>query len=250
MLTNVMEMLGYAVRATDEEVGEISDFYIDQSEWSVQYVVVDTADWMPTHGVLIPPSEVSSVDWEEEAIELRLSSRDVEEAPEVTSDLPVSLQAEMDLEQYSIWEPEEDETDDDTPLVEPLTATPGGIEGEIDSEPRGRPLLRSADELVGYDVSSSDGEVGPLRDCIIDLDGWLIRYFIVETGSEFRQKKVLVPPDWVTEVEWADLAIRLSVSGQDIKESPEYDTEVPLTREYETKLHRHYDRPGYWEERP
>lgn len=34
------------------------------------------------------------------------------------------------------------------------------------------------------------------------------------------------------------------------QQSPEYSEKSPLTRDCETGLHRHYDRPGYWVDGP
>jgi len=31
-----------------------------------------------------------------------------------------------------------------------------------------------------------------------------------------------------------------------VKQAPEYTEDALLTRDYETGLHQHYNRPGYW----
>jgi hypothetical protein len=36
------------------------------------------------------------------------------------------------------------------------------------------------------------------------------------------------------------------MTREQIKNSPEYDPSGPVQRDYETRLHEHYGRPGYW----
>ena len=42
MLRNVKDLRGYAIRATDGVIGSVDDFYFDDEDWGVRYLVVDT----------------------------------------------------------------------------------------------------------------------------------------------------------------------------------------------------------------
>jgi hypothetical protein len=42
----------------------------------------------------------------------------------------------------------------------------------------------------------------------------------------------------------------INLTRENIKQSPEYTEELLLTRDYETELHRHYNRHGYWVDQP
>ena len=42
MLRNVKDLRGYAIRATDGVIGRVDDFYFDDEDWGVRYLVVDT----------------------------------------------------------------------------------------------------------------------------------------------------------------------------------------------------------------
>jgi len=57
---------------------------------------------------------------------------------------------------------------------------------------------------------------------------------------------VLVSPQWIERVSWSEAKLFVSLSREDIKQSPEYTEDTLLTRDYETGLHRHYERQGYW----
>ena len=43
------------------------------------------------------------------------------------------------------------------------------------------PHLRSAEEVTGYHILASDGEIGHVRDFLLEDDDWSIRYIVVDT---------------------------------------------------------------------
>jgi hypothetical protein len=100
--------------------------------------------------------------------------------------------------------------------------------------------------VAGYHLQALDGEIGHIEDFVIDDENWTIRYLIVATKSWWPGKKVLVSPQWIERMSWDDSEVFTNLSCQTIKESPEYSEESLLTRDYETGLHQHYDRKGYW----
>ena len=44
-------------------------------------------------------------------------------------------------------------------------------------------MLRSMKELEGYAIRAIDGTIGHVQDFYFDDDSWVIRYFVVDTGS-------------------------------------------------------------------
>ena len=59
-------------------------------------------------------------------------------------------------------------------------------------------------------------------------------------------KKILISPKWIDSISWEDSQVVVDLTCDAIKESPEYSEDALITRDYETKLHRHYKREGYW----
>jgi hypothetical protein len=110
------------------------------------------------------------------------------------------------------------------------------------------PHLRSTYEVSGYHIQASVGDIGNVLDFIIDDETWAIRYLIVATQNWWSGKKVLVSPQWIERVSWRDSTVLINLTREAIRQSPEYMEESLLTRDYETGLHRHYDRQGYWVE--
>ena len=108
------------------------------------------------------------------------------------------------------------------------------------------PHLRSTDEVSGYHIQADDGEIGHVEDFIIDDETWAIRCLIIDTRNWWSGKKVLVSPQWIERTSWDESKVFINLSREAIKQSPEYTEETLLDRDYETGLHRHYNRQGYW----
>jgi len=106
--------------------------------------------------------------------------------------------------------------------------------------------LRSTGVVTGYHIETTDGEIGHVEGFVVDDESWSIRYIEVATRNWLPGKKVLVSPEWIERVSWADSRVRVELSREAIKEAPEYDEFGPLTREYENRLYFHYGRPPYW----
>jgi hypothetical protein len=52
MLRNVKDLRGYALRATDGVIGRVEDFYVDDEDWGIRYLVVNTGSWLSDRRVL------------------------------------------------------------------------------------------------------------------------------------------------------------------------------------------------------
>ena len=108
------------------------------------------------------------------------------------------------------------------------------------------PHLRSTQDVSGHHLQAVDGDIGHVEDFIIDDDTWAIRYLIIDTRNWWPGKKVLVSPQWIERISWRESKIFTNLARETVKQSPEYTEESLLTRDYESQLHRHYNRPEYW----
>ena len=76
--------------------------------------------------------------------------------------------------------------------------------------------LRSAKEVMGYEVLAVDGGLGAVGEFIINDADWFIRYLSVKAGSWFTGHELLVPTRWVDRVSWADRQIFLTQEREKI----------------------------------
>jgi sporulation protein YlmC with PRC-barrel domain len=81
-LRSAREVTGYYVAASDGDIGHVEDLVIDDANWMICHLVIDTRNWLPGRKVLVDTDRLRSVDWAERHIVLEMSRRDVESSPE------------------------------------------------------------------------------------------------------------------------------------------------------------------------
>jgi hypothetical protein len=115
-------------------------------------------------------------------------------------------------------------------------------EQDIDDAQRSKddPTLRSANEITGYHIHASDGEIGHVGDFLVEDDDWSIHYLIVDTTIWWPGKKVLISPRSVQNIEWANRLVNLGADRQMVKDSPAYDPSMTIDPLYEENILKHY----------
>ena len=108
------------------------------------------------------------------------------------------------------------------------------------------PNLRSCEEVIGYHIHASDGDIGHVESLLIDEKTWSIRYMVVNTSNWWVGRKVLVAPPWINDVRWTDRSVSLNMTRDAIKGAPLYDASEDLNRNLEIGLYEYYGRLGYW----
>ncbi|KPF45415.1 hypothetical protein IP80_16755, partial [beta proteobacterium AAP65] len=108
------------------------------------------------------------------------------------------------------------------------------------------PHLRSCQAVVGYATLASDGEIGHVQGLLVDEDSWAIRYLVVSTGNWWQGHEVLVAPQWIQRVSWAEHSVAVDLTREALKQAPWYDPASPLSREMEVAVFKHHGRAGYW----
>lgn len=256
MLRRVEELYGFTVQGTDGEAGTVRDLYFDDQDWIARYLVVDTGGWLGGRKVLISPLAVAATSWEDRVLRVELTKSQVEHSPDIDLDKPVSRQQIVDLHEYYGWPAYWGGSmtmGTATPGVYPMImAGVNQVEQEMREEGpsekyRGDPHLRSARVVSGYDIHALDGRIGHLEDYLVSDADWVIRYLLVDTGAWLPGREVLVSPQWIEEVDWAETAVHVTLTQSQVENSPEYDPEELPGREYEVRLYEHYGYRGYWQ---
>lgn len=253
MLINAKELDSYTLNGRDGKVGTVKELYFDDRNWTVRYLVADTETWLTERQVLISPHALRSIDKEAQEISVDLNRKQIEESPVVDAEKPVSRQHEQELHSYYGWSPYWSMgmyAGVGFPVPGSLSGMGGGVGVAAAANPEGDPTLRSMQQVRGYYIHGTNGEIGHVEDFIIDDETWAIRYLVVDTKNWWRGKKVLVSPQWIERVSWSESEVFINLSREAIKQSPEYTAEVLITRDYEAGLHGHYQRPGYWDDEP
>ncbi len=249
MLIKAKELHGFKLMGLDGEMGSVSQFYFDDKYWTIRYLIADMGGWLGGRQILISPYSLINVNKVSKNIDVNLTKKQIEDSPSLDIDKPVSLQYEIDFNLYygspTYW--------DGSYMwgyYPYLEKDPKKWKGLAKHEKNWDPQLRSTAFVSGYYIEAVDGDIGHLSDFIIDDQTWAIRYIIVDTKNWWPGKKVLIAPDWIKSISWLKSNIIINLSRENIKLAPEYTEESLLDRDYETKIHGHYNKQGYWINEP
>ncbi len=72
---------------------------------------------------------------------------------------------------------------------------------------------------------------------------WAIEWLVVDTRPWLPGGKVLVSPEWVETVQWAQRRVAIAMTVDQIRNSPKYDPAAPINRDYEARLYDFHGRP-------
>lgn len=247
MLLSIRHLSDYKIEATDGSIGQVHSFLFD-NHWVIRYLVVETGTLLPGRKVLIVPSALGKPDGTAKVFPVELTVDQIKSSPDIDTEKPVSRQQEEELYKYYSWAPYW--TDALGPIYEPVVP-------EIKAGEKQKPIgtaveekiehnLRSTRELLYYKIHAEDGQIGHVDDFIAHEFDWVIRYIVVDTRKWLTGRKVLIPPDWITDINWENSEVVVNVTKDAVKGSPKFDPGAPVNREYETRFYDYYGRPRYW----
>ncbi len=264
MLRSMNDLKGYQIQATDGTIGHVKDFYFDDEWWTVRYLVVETGNWFNNRKVLISPFAIGVVNWTDKVLPVSMTVEQVRNCPDIDTNKPVSRQHEMDYLDYygypyywggsSLWGGEMGPNmlmpgfGDfwGTPMAMPLETVREHNELIALSHEDDDPHLRSCQAVTGYALHARDGVLGHVQGLLVDDANWAIRYMVVDTGNWWLGHKVLIAPQWVEDVNWADTSVSVKLTRQTIKDAPKYDAASLIDREQEVRIYQHFKRDPYW----
>jgi uncharacterized protein YrrD len=221
MHRNVNSLIGNRMEATDGEMGKVEEFYFDDQAWIIVYLVVKTGNWLSGRKVLISPYALIRGKDRSGAFPVNLTKEQIRNSPDIDTELPVSRQQEIALHQYYPWQSYWETGFYEGGIwgiVTPSVANPLPIEVV-----GGDPHLRSTHAIAGYHIETMDGELGHLRDFIIDDETWHVEYLVIEMHSWLTDKQVLIARKHIKEIQWATSKVLVDLTSYALENSPAYE---------------------------
>jgi uncharacterized protein YrrD len=231
MNRSIKSLIGFDLKETDGDIGEVVDFYFDDQSWTVRYVIVKTGN---------------------EEIAVNLTQEQIKNSPDIDTEKPVSRQQEEQLTDYYPWVGYWGDVHDagifgqmpSDLYYEDVTPPPASTVTDTDlSTENNNQHLHSTEDVDGYNIHAVDGEIGKVVDFIVDDSTWKMKYFVVETGSWLNSKKVLLSTRWIKEVNWENSIVIVNISTEAVKNSPEFDVTEPVKEAAERMLFTYYGKP-------
>jgi sporulation protein YlmC with PRC-barrel domain len=99
-LRSTKELRGYHIQGSDDAIGHVEDFIVDDETWEVLYLVVNTSNWWLGKKVLIAPRWASRISWKERVVTVDMSRASIKNSPEWNPSAAINREYETRLHDY------------------------------------------------------------------------------------------------------------------------------------------------------
>jgi hypothetical protein len=221
MLRSLRQLYGKKLGASDGDIGHVKDFYFNDQQWAIRYVVADTGSWLSGRLVLIAHHAFGNLPQEDaDCLSVNLTRQQIENSPAIESHKPVSRQY---VEEYyrrgETWGvggfPEA------PPPLHLMPNKPGSDDLH----------LQSTQALSGYPIQTGEGAIGHVIDFIMEDRSWTICHLVVETGHWYSHKEIVISPKHIDRISYEESKVFVNVSKEAILEAPQYHVS-PLGETY------------------
>lgn len=107
-------------------------------------------------------------------------------------------------------------------------------------------MLYALKTLMGYPALATDGETGHVRDFLLDDQTWKVRYLVVDVGSWLHRHEVVLPITALEAPDWEKKRCHVRLSRQQIHDSPDVDSEKPVSRQQELAMRDYFGPLACW----
>lgn len=247
MFRTIKNLIGLPVEAEDGKCGKCADFLFDDRHYAIRYVAVDVGGFFRRDEVLLSPKSFKNPDLGVHDIRLpvALTKEKIEGSPPMNWRAPISHEMEEAFARYynqdAYWVGSNVWGFGPHPVHVPKPETAEKYAEE--AERIRKRHLRSATEVMTYQVKATDGDIGSVVDFIVETKPWQIRYFVIDTGNWLPGKKVLLSPRWERLIRWEDKSVSFDLTRERIKNAPPFDPHAPVNLDYDGSLHDYYGVP-------
>jgi hypothetical protein len=253
MIRSAESLKQLELRARDGVLGQVKDLYFDDEHWAIRYLIVETGTWLNSRKVLIATSVLDAPDWDGGMLPVNLTTEQVRHSPSIDTEEAVTREHEAGLQAHYGWPAYWAGGDYfggalaaplpmvDAPVYPPMPATAQvALAGTpaVRTAPHGDPHLRRAGAVMGYRLEATDGGVGHINDLLFEDLTWGIDYLVIDPSNWLPGRKVVVSPDWISSVSWAQSRVYIDLTREAVKAAPAYDPEATWDEDYARRLHR------------
>ncbi len=244
MFQSIKQLYSQTLRALDGEIGHVQDFYFNDTNWAVRYVVADTGSWIAGRLVLLAPHAFGSLHQDGKVLLVNLTRKQIENSPSIDTHRPVSRQFEEEYYQYygwpSYWMGDLTWGISDFPALARLNGSLQNEKANASGDCREPvdPNLRSTQAVHGYQIQASDGTIGHVSDFIVDDESWVIRRLVAETGHWLSGKQVLISLSQIDGISYEKSKVYVKLTKEAIRQEPEFYVPPVGTADHD------FSRPG------
>lgn len=97
---SIDKLTGFSIQAKDGEIGSVKDVFIDDYNWMIRYLLIDTGSWLPGREVLIAPQWIKQLNLDDSEVGVAMTKEQIENSPEYESGGPLDRDYEGRLHDY------------------------------------------------------------------------------------------------------------------------------------------------------
>lgn len=201
MLKDINDIYGTQLVATDAKIGQVNDFYFDEKNWIVRYLVADSGSLVPGRQVLLSPHAFNGFGKNGDALPVNLTKVQIENGPSIESHDQVTRQQERDYYHYygwpAYWEGGTWDLGAYQVLSRPAAADnpPDGIDDPLEDN-----HLRRTRSVNKFDIEGRDGLLGSISGFLVDHKSWAIADLVVDSGPWYSGRRILISPTSVKRI--------------------------------------------------
>jgi hypothetical protein len=254
MLYNLKDLKGFSIHAIDGDIGVVKDFYFDDEQWVVRYLIVETGSWLSSRKILLSPFAIKYLNIDAKTLSVAITMEQVKNSPSIDTDKPVSRQHETEHLDYFGYPYYWGDADLWGSYPNPYLMNYDGMAQANDTPEIARMLskvetlrhshddlhLRSCAAVISYGIEATDGDIGHVSGMLIDDKTWAIRYFIINTSNWWLGHQLLIQPLWIKAVGWSEAKVAVGLNRDDVKNAPHYDSSIPFNRDMEARVHLYF----------
>ena len=100
-LRSFKEVSGYRINGTDSKIGQVEDIIVDDGDWQIIYLIVDTSVWLPwSKKVVLSIDYLKSISFMKSEVNIELNADQIKHAPEFDPSHPIDMDYEKALNGY------------------------------------------------------------------------------------------------------------------------------------------------------
>ena len=99
-LRRVLNVIGSRIQGSDDEIGTVQDFIVDDETWTIRYIVIDVGNWWSGKSVILAPHWIDKISEKDDTVFVNLPRDKIKNSPEWKADQPVNREYETKLFDY------------------------------------------------------------------------------------------------------------------------------------------------------
>lgn len=107
-------------------------------------------------------------------------------------------------------------------------------------------MLHNTKNITGMSIEATDGSIGHVEDVLFHDEFWTVSHIVIDTGPWIFGRQLLCGPEYLQDVDEAAHSLRVGLTKAQIKESPDLDTDLPVSEIKRREFNKYQKGPVFW----